>query len=68
MEVMLCCDVMHAAALTLPVALQHGDDRDPFAEAEEQEMLQSRDARRRHLAMAQQAASAQVQKPVATLL
>ena len=58
---------MHAAALILPVALQHGDDIDPFFEAEEEEMLRSRDAKRRHLAMAQQATSAQVREPVAAL-
>ena len=39
---------------------QHGDDTDPFVEAEEQELLREREAKRRNLAMIQQMAASQV--------
>ena len=39
---------------------QHGDDTDPFVEAEEQELLLEREAKRRNLAMIQQMATSQV--------
>ncbi len=40
--------------------MQDGDDRDPFAEAEEQEVLREREARRRNVAMLRQMAPSQV--------
>ena len=38
--------------------MQEGDDRDPFAEAEERERRRSQDAKRRHTAMHQPAQAA----------
>ena len=51
---------MLMAELGVGVGMQQGDDRDPFAEAEEQEVLRERDAKRRNVAMLRQMAPSQV--------
>ena len=47
--------------------MQHGEDRDPFAEAEEQEVLREREAKRRNIAMLRQMAPSQVCKGAACM-
>ena len=47
--------------------MQHGDDRDPFADAEEQEVLREREAKRRNVAMLRQMAPSQVGSQVQNL-
>ena len=57
---MACTVAFILSSADVLAEVQHGDDRDPFAEAEEQEVLREREAKRRNVAMLRQMAPPQV--------